>query len=125
MRQLFKVSILALFFGSNDTYAQRKKKKPRNIKLERSLVGNWKNQKEMGFPFNFSLKSGNKSELYTAMISIGGTYMIRGKKLIFKGRPIGAPTSVKKETFRFKIVSIQGNVLTLKTKNGIAKFNRQ
>jgi hypothetical protein len=54
-----------------------------------------------------------------------GTYVVRGRKLIVKALPPGAPAGTKKRKMKYRIVSINGNILTVKNKSGVSTFAKQ
>lgn len=129
MKQVFRVSVLAVllcaFFCSAEAFAQRgkKKKKPRNFKLEQAIIGTW-NAKGQAFYPQVIFRAGNKATLSSMAGNLNGKYVVRGRKLIIRGRLEGEPKSAKKRAFRYKIVSIQGRTLTLKNKEGTSTFTR-
>ncbi|OJJ21133.1 hypothetical protein BKI52_11230 [marine bacterium AO1-C] len=130
MKQFFKISglilLLCTFFFATDSFAQRgkKKKKPRNFGLEKKLIGNWNAQSQQAFYPQITLSAGNRATLGSMAGNLNGTYVVRGRKLIIKGKLEGAPANAKKRTFRYNVVSIQGRTLTLKRKNKISRYTK-
>lgn len=131
MRKILKISGVTLFLFllvfSTDAIAQRGKRKkvPRNFQLEKQLIGNWKATGAQAFIMNLNFRSGNQVTQSSMGGDQTGTYVVRGRKLIVKATPPGAPAGTKKRKMKYKIVSIKGNALTLKNKSGVSYFVRQ
>jgi hypothetical protein len=132
MRQILKVSGITLFLFllmfSTDAVAQRgkkRKKAPRNYQLEKKLIGTWSAQGSQAFVASLTFRAGNQVTQSSMAGEQTGTYVVRGRKLIVKALPPGAPAGTKKRKMKYRIVSINGNILTVKNKSGVSTFAKQ